>query len=278
MALLPSRKIFDASVPPLPTTAALRAQPAAWAVVFLIGAATILAGALIALTMVFEGELGLWLGVPFLAGLLPAFIFSQRCPAASAPILFITALAPMGVVWQTEVAPLGEIIELASPANIPAGLPVAGYRAPGWRIDAARAQTSDIRARHGSAGDRTVAPLLPPDAKPDDPVALWVVGYAYKSGKIGLWHPAHWPEPGEFARVVGNDLWAAQETALSAAKAQGLRTGAAPIIVVRVDSALGAENAQRNTLVAIVGAVLALWLIASFASVRLEARARRRKA
>jgi hypothetical protein len=272
MALLPSRKIFDPKAPPPSLAPTKTFKPASWPFVFAIGAATILAGAWLALSIVVSGDVGFWIAVPFLAGLAPAAIFSRRCLAASLAIFVIAALPAMAIVWRTHVAPFGEIGVLASGGQIAPDRGAAGYSAPGWRIDAARKAESEIRIRRGSGGVRTVAPLTASGWTPDSPIAIWVVGYAYKSGKIGPTHPAHWSEPGEYARVVGSDLWQARDAALQAAAAQGLSRIAEPIIVVRVDDASAAQREQRNELVETVAAILILWLVVSFAAVRFEIR------
>jgi hypothetical protein len=271
--------MFRLDAPPALATAESvgATKPASWFFVFAIGAITIVLSALLALGLVISGNLGFEIAAPFLAGLAPAVIFSRRCPAAAAAILFITALPIMGIVWLTDVAPIGRIVALADAASVPTDRDVAGYQAPGWRIDTAHKEESQIHVRRGGVGVRTVAPLLAPASAPHDPVALWVVGYAYHSGKIGPRHPAHWTEPGEFARLVGADLGEAQDAALHAAAAQGLATAPAPIMVVRVDDALASERAQAATLIKILLTILGLWLVVSFASVRLEARAAKRR-
>lgn len=182
----------------------------------------------------------------------------------------------MGIAWQTQIAPIGGIVALTDAEGVPAGREIAGYAAPGWRIDLTHKAESRIVVRHGSAGVRTLAPLVGPEWKGKSPIEIWVVGYAYNSGKIGPYHPVHWSEPGEFVRVVGSDLREAQGAALDAAEAQGLKTIAAPIVVVRADNAFEAQRAQANKLIAILAAILALWLLASYAAVRLEARRAKR--
>jgi hypothetical protein len=271
MALLPSRKIFDINAPP-PLALPKTFKPTSWPFVFAIGAATILAGAWLGLSIAVSGNIGFWVAVPFLAGLAPAAIFSRRCPAAAVAILFIAAFPTMAILWQLHVAPFGEIITLTGVGQIAPDRGAAGYGAPGWRIDAAHEAESEIRIRRGSVGVRMVAPLTAPSWTPDVPIVIWVVGYSYKSGKIGPTHPAHWSEPGEYARVVGSDLLQAQDAALHAAAAQGLSSVAEPIIVVHVDDASEAERAQQNELIAIVVAVLILWLVVSFATARFEIR------
>jgi hypothetical protein len=279
MALLPSRKIFDLKAPPPSLAPPKTFKPASWPFVFAIGAATILAGAWLGLSIVVSGDIGFWIAVPFLAGLAPAAIFSRRCPSAAIAILFIAALPTMAIVWRTHVAPFGEIVALPNLGQIAPDRGAAGYSAPGWRIDVAHEAESEIRIKRGGVGVRMVAPLTAPGWTPDIPIVIWVAGYSYKSGKIGPTHPAHWSEPGEYARVVGSDLQQAQDAALHAAAAQGLSSIAEPTIVVHVDDASEAERAQRNELIAIVVAVLILWLVISFASARFEIRraARRRE-
>ena len=270
MALLPSREIFDLAAPPPGPAKAFK--PASWRFVLAIGAATILASAWLALSIVVSGDIGFSIAVPFLAGLAPAAIFSRRCPAAAVAILFIAAFPTMAILWRVHVAPFGEIIALTAGGDIAPNRGAAGYSAPGWRIDAAHEAQSEIRIRRGSVGVRMVAPLTAPGWTPDIPIVIWVAGYSYKSGKIGPTHPAHWSEPGEYARVVGSDLRQAQDAAQHAAAAQGLSAVAEPIIVVHVDDASVAERAQRNELIAIVVAVLILWLVVSFATARFEIR------
>jgi hypothetical protein len=273
MRLLPSRDDLVGGVaspistrPPLPA-------PASFPIVFLIGATAITANALLVLALVVQDELTPWIVIPFLGGLVPARTFSKNCKAAAAPILVLCALTAGAVGIWTAAVPIGHIVNLSGLSTAPANLDVAGYVAPGWRIETIRGVENRLTARRGkTVGTRTVAPLVGPTWSPKDPISIWVAGYAYHSNKIGPYHPAHWTQPGEYQRLVGADLGQARDAADRAAAAQGLINAANPILVMRVDDAHQAMLEAATKLMGILAASLALWLLAAFAACRHEQR------
>lgn len=268
MRFLPSREDFALDVaPPLRVTPA----PASFPTVFLIGLIAILANALLALALAMWGALSPWIVLPFLGGLIPAAMLARRCNAATLPILLLCAVAAGSVGLWTDIAPIGRIVDLSTVAEASAAFDVAGYVAPGWRIDTAHAAESRLTGRRGrTLGTRTIAPLVGPAWTPKDPVSVWIAGYSTPSNKIGPRHPAHWAQPGEYPRLVGMDIDQAQDAALAAAKAQGLVSAPNAAIVMYADDVRAAMFAQAVKLAEILGALLALWLIAAFFSCRRE--------
>jgi hypothetical protein len=267
MRFLPSREDFalDAA-PPLSVPAP---APASLPTVFRIGLIAILASALMALALAVWGALTPWIVVPFLSGLAPAAMLAGRCKAAVLPILLLCAAAAGGVGMWTDVAPIGRIADLSGVADAPADFDIAGYIAPGWRIDTAHESESPITGkRGGTVGRRTVAPLVGPTWTPKDPISVWVVGYSYPSNKIGPRHPARWAQPGEYPRLVGVDLDLAQIAVGDAATAQGLVNTTNPVVVMHADGVRGAMFAQAVKLAEILAAILALWLLAAFLACR----------
>ena len=273
MRFLPSRADFASDVAPPLRVAAPAPAPASFPKVFMIGVIAILANALIALALAVSGALSPWIVLPFLGGLVPAAMLARRCNAATFPILLFCAAAAGCVGMWTDIAPFGRIVDLSGVAAASADFDVAGYVAPEWRIDRAHAAESRLTGRRGrTLGTRTIAPLVGPAWTPEDPVSVWIAGYSYPSNTIGPRHPAHWAQPGEYPRLVGMDIDQAQDAALAAAKAQGLVGAPNPVIVMYADDVRAAMFAQAVKLAEILGALLALWLLAAFFSCRRELR------
>jgi hypothetical protein len=273
MRFLPSRKDFALDAAPQLRVAPYAHTPASFPTVLLIGLIAILANALLALALAVWGALSPWIVLPFLGGLVPAAMFAGRCNAATLPILLLCALAAGSVGMGTDIAPFGRIVDLSDATQAPADFDVAGYVAPGWRVDAAHAAESRLTGRRGrTLGTRTMAPLVGPAWTPKDPVSVWIAGYSYPSNKIGPRHPVHWAQPGEYPRLVGMDSDQAEDAAFAAAKAQGLISAPKAVIVMYADDVRAAMSAQAVKLAEILGALAALWLLAAFLSCRLERR------
>ena len=273
MRFLPSRADFALDAAPQLREAPPAPAPVSFPTVFLIGLIAILANALFALALTVWGALSPWIVLPFLGGLVPAAMLARRCNAATFPILLLCAVTAGCVGMWTDIAPFGRIVDLSGVAAAPADFDVAGYVAPEWRIDRAHAAESRLTGRRGrTLGTRTIAPLVGPAWTPEDPVSVWIAGYSYPSNTIGPRHPAHWAQPGEYPRLVGMDIDQAQDAALAAAKAQGLVGAPNPVIVMYADDVRAAMFAQAVKLAEILGALLALWLLAAFFSCRRELR------
>lgn len=270
MRFLPSREDIARDAP---RSRLASRPPASFAIVFAIGLIAILLDALATLALVMSDALTPWIAAPFLGGILPAAILAKRCNAATFPILLLCAVTAGSVGMWTDIAPFGRIVDLSSSADAPVDFDVAGYVAPGWRIDKAHAAESRLTERRGKiVGTRTVAPLVGAGWTPKDPISVWIVGYAYLSGKIGPRHPVHWAEPGEYPRLIGADLDAARRAAAAAAASQGLFNAPELAIVMYADDVRGAMFAQAVKLAEILAGVLALWLLAAFFASRASKR------
>jgi hypothetical protein len=271
MRFLPSREDFALDAAPPLREARPAPAPASFPTVFIIGLIAILANALLALALAVWGALSPWIVLPFLGGLVPAALLARRCNAATLPILLLCAAAAGCVGLWTDIAPFGRIVDLSDATQAPAAFDVAGYVAPGWRIETAHAAESPLTGRRGKRiGTRTIAPLVGPAWTPKDPVYVWIAGYSYPSNKIGPRHPAHWSQPGEYPRLVGMDSDEAQDAAFAAAKAQGLVSAPNAVIVMYADDVRAAMFAQAVKLAEILGALLALWLLVAFLACRRE--------
>jgi hypothetical protein len=156
------------------------------------------------------------------------------------------------------------VLNLRLVDNIPADAAVAGYTAPGWRIDQSRSLQERLsRGRDNrSHGDRILAPLVGEDWTPAHPVEVWVMGEIRDSGRVLPSHPKFWIEPGgEFVRLIGTDVSGAQLQANRAAKKFGLLTAEEPLIVMRVDSVSEAVTNQYWALLRAAKFPLAAWTL-----------------
>src|SRR5258707_14477268 len=109
MRLLPSRDDLAGDVASPASARPAMPAPASFLNVFLIGATAIVANTLLVLVLVLRDELTPWIVIPFLGGLLPAWIFSRRCKAAALPILVLCALTAGIVGISTDIMPIGHI-------------------------------------------------------------------------------------------------------------------------------------------------------------------------
>jgi len=198
------------------------------------------------------------LGVPLGIGItraLPGLTF----PAMG--LLALTGIAPAFVVD----APLwGRVADLNEIGSIQGSPNIAGYSAPGWRIDQAAALEERVSAGRGnkSYGSRRVAPLVAADWTPERPVEIWVAAETRDSGRMLPWHPKLWSERnGEFIRLVGRDVSGAQLQAGRAAQKFGLHTAAEPVIVMRVPSVAETVTAERLALLRAARVPFAAWIL-----------------
>lgn len=180
-----------------------------------------------------------FIAAAFLMGVVLGAVVARAAPALAFPAMGLLALTGAGPAFIVEAPLFGRIVNLRQVDDIPSSLSIAGYMAPGWRIDETRARKERLTAGRPSReyGHRVVAPLVGDGWTPDHPVEVWVAGEIHNSGRVPLSHPKFWSEPGgEFVRLVGFGLSGAQLQASRAAKEHGLHTAEEPLIVTRTDS------------------------------------------
>jgi hypothetical protein len=200
----------------------------------------------------------------FLFGVVLGIVVSRAMPALTFPAMGLLALTGVGPSFVVDVPLAGRVVNLRLTDNIPAGTTVAGYTAPGWRIDDGRSLQERLSRGRGnrSHGDRRLAPLVGDGWTPAHPVEVWVMGEIRDSGRVLPSHPKFWTEPGgEFVRLVGTDVSGAQLQANRAANKFGLLTAEEPLIVMRVDSVAGAVTNQYWALIRAARFPLIGWTI-----------------
>jgi hypothetical protein len=183
--------------------------------------------------------LGFLLGVPLGIGV------TQPLPGLTFPAMGLFALTSVAPAFVVDVPLWGGVAELRQGNAIPTG--AAGYIAPGWRIDAERSTEERLTAGRNNRGygHRTMAPLVAGGWTPKQTVEIWVAAETRDSGRMLLWHPKFWAEPGgEFVRLVGQQISGAQLAAGRAAEKFKLVTAEEPLIVMRVPSVAGAITDQ----------------------------------
>jgi hypothetical protein len=214
----------------------------------------------------------------FLFGVPLGIAVARPMPALTFPAMGLLALTGVGPAFVVDVPLFGRVVNLRLVDSIPAGASVAGYTAPGWRIDDGRALQERLSAGRGnkSYGDRRLAPLVGDGWTPVHPVEVWVAGEIRDSGRVLPSHPKFWAEPGgEFARLVGKDVSGAQLQANRAAKKLGLLTAEEPLIVMRVPSVMDAIADQYWALLKAARFPLVAWtLLIALAAAFLAWRAR----
>lgn len=230
--------------------------------VFFIGTAAILLQfALGAAFMAYSGA-PYWIAALFLLGV-PLGIFATRTARGLAfPAMCLFALSGVAPVFVVNVPFFGEVVNLRQVDDIPSGWNIAGYTAPGWRIDEDRSMQERLTAGRKSTpyGLRRMAPLVGDGWTPAHPVEVWVMGETRDSGRTPLWHPKFWREPGgEYVRLVGEHVSGAQLQAQRAAAQFGLKTSEEPLIVMRVASIASASSAQYLSLAKSVVFPLGAW-------------------
>ncbi|CAN7484629.1 hypothetical protein LJR220_004393 [Bradyrhizobium sp. LjRoot220] len=204
-----------------------------------------------------------WIALVFLLGL-PLAISVTRARAGlfmpAVAIMTLTGVSPAFVVD----APLwGRTVNLRLVDDIPAGVGVAGYAAPRWRVAtdfAGEARMSGGRGNE-SYGTRRLAPLVGDGWRPEFPVEVWVAGEVRDSGRILTSHPQFWNEPGgEYVRFVGIAVSGAQIIARDAATKFGLKTLDEPLIVTRAPSISGALADQYQAIARTAAVPLLGWV------------------
>jgi hypothetical protein len=214
---------------------------------------------------------GFLLGVPLGIGV------TQPLPGLTFPAMGLFALTSVAPAFVINVPLWGGVAELRRADAIPTG--VAGYAAPGWRIDADRSTQERLRAGRGNEGygHRHLAPLVASGWTPKQPVEIWVAAETRDSGRVLLWHPKFWSEGGgEFVRMVGNGVSGAQLAAGRAAEKFKLTTAGEPLIVMRVPSVAGAITDQYWALARAARWPFGAWaLLIALAAAVIEWRHRR---
>jgi hypothetical protein len=188
----------------------------------------------------------------FLFGVVLGIAVTRAMPGLTFPAMGLLALTGVGPTFVVDVPLAGRVVNLRLVDDIPANFGVAGYTAPGWRIDQRRSLQERLSRGRGnkSHGDRVLAPLVGDGWTPAHPVEVWVIGDIRDSGRVLPSHPKFWAEPGgEFVRLVGTDVSGAQMHANRTARKFGLLTAEEPLIVMRVDSVAGAVANQHWALV-----------------------------
>ena len=187
--------------------------------------------------------LGFLLGVPLGIGV------TQPLPALTFPAMGLFALTSVLPAFIVDVPLWGGVAELRRADAIRTS--AAGYTAPGWRIDTDRTAQERLTAGRNNRGYgyRDLAPLVPDGWTPAQPVTVWVAAETRNSGRVLLWHPKFWAEPGgEFVRLVGQEISGAHLAAGRAAEKFKLTTPEEPLIVMRVPSVAQAITAQYGAL------------------------------
>jgi hypothetical protein len=204
------------------------------------------------------------IGGIFLFGVVLGIAVTRAMPGLTFPAMGLLALTGVGPSFVVDVPLWGRVVNLRLVDDIPADSTVAGYAAPGWRIDGGRSLQERLSSGRGnkSYGDRTLAPLVGDGWTPAHPVEVWVAGEMRDSGRVLPSHPKFWTEPaGEFVRLIGTDVSGAQLQANRAAKKFGLLTAEEPLIVMRVDSVAEAVTNQYWALLRAAKFPLAAWTL-----------------
>jgi hypothetical protein len=187
-----------------------------------------------------------WIAGAFLLGVPLGILVTRPARALGFPAICVFALTAVTPSFIVDVPLWGRVVDLRQVDDIPADSGVAGYVAPGWRIDIERAMQERLTASRGKAyGFRRLAPLVGDGWTPAHPVEVWVMGETRDSGRVPPAHPKFWQEPGgEFVRLVGMTISGARLQALRAAEKAGLRTTPEPLIVMRRDTVAQALDHQ----------------------------------
>jgi hypothetical protein len=200
----------------------------------------------------------------FLFGAVLGIAVTRAIPGLTFPAMGLLALTGVGPSFVVDVPLWGRVVNLRLVDTIPANASVAGYTAPGWRIDQSRSLQERLSGGRGnkSYGDRKVAPLVGDGWTPAHPVEVWVAGETRNSGRVLPSHPKFWDEPGgEFVRLVGRDVSGAQLQANRAARKFGLLTAEEPLIVMRVGAVSEAVTNQYWALLRAAKFPLTAWTL-----------------
>jgi hypothetical protein len=229
--------------------------------VFFLGTAAILFNFALGSALMSLSVMPYWIAGVFLLGV-PLGIFVTRTARGLAfPAMCLFALTGVTPVFVIDVPLYGRIVNLRQVDDIPADARVAGYTAPGWRIDVDRARQEPLTAKGGKAyGLRRIAPLVGDGWTPAHPVEVWVMGETRNSGRILPSHPKYWQAPGgEYARLVGQNISGAQLQAQRTAEQFSLKTSQEPLVVMRVDSVAATLKGQYLSLARALVFPLGAW-------------------
>jgi len=163
----------------------------------------------------------------FLSSVPLGVIAAKPIPLMGFPAIFLTAGICVFSIWLVDT-PLGAVSD-EPPQPFLSEPMVAAYRSDGLRIARDFADESSIFSKSSVVGLRTVAPVVADDWTPGAPARIWVVGYAFRSGKIGPRHPNHWNEPGDLIRLAGADAPLAYHAIAQAQERFGLAGEGEPI-------------------------------------------------
>ncbi|WP_457796227.1 hypothetical protein [Methylocystis sp. S23] len=228
---------------------------------FFAGAAVILLQFALGAALVAFTREPYWIAGLFLLGVPLGVLATRSARGLAFPAMCLFALTGVAPVFFVHVPLHGDVVNLRRVDEIPAGSRIAGYVAPGWRIELDRATQERLTASRGKGyGYRRIAPLVGDGWTPAQPVEVWVMGETRDSGRVVPWHPKFWREPGgEYVRLVGADISGAQLQAQRAAAQFGLRTAEEALIVMRVDSIAAALKDQYLALARALAYPLGAW-------------------
>lgn len=204
----------------------------------------------------------LWAGALFLLGVPLGLYATRTARALGFPAIGLIALTGVLPLFLVDTPLFGRVVNLRQVDDIPADIGVAGYVAPGWRIDSEHSTRENLTAGRGNRhyGFRSVAPLVGDGWTPAHPVEVWVMGETRDSGRTPPIHPKFWTEPGgEYARLVGASVSNVHLQIQRAAQEFGLKTAAEPLIVTRRDTIREAMIAQYVSLARGLVWPLGLW-------------------
>jgi hypothetical protein len=199
----------------------------------------------------------------FLLGVPLGVWITRRLPGLTFPAMCLLAMTASIPAFIVDVPLWGQAANLSKSSAVPTDAAVAGYLAPGWRIDMERASDEILTLRRGHRyGTRRLAPLVGETWTEGKPVELWVAGETRDSGKMLFSNPQFWNQQGgEFVRLVGTDLSVAQHQAGRAADTFGLLTSSKPVIVMRASSVADAIAAQYAELARSIQIPMTIWTI-----------------
>lgn len=183
----------------------------------------------------------------FLLGAPLGIAATAAAPGLAFPVMGILALSALAPALIVEAPMWGRTIQLRLVDDIPRHAGIAGYEAANWSIDISRTHEETLTAGRPRSryGVRRLAPLVGDGWTPAHPVEVWVAGEIRDSGRVRLWHPQFWSEPGgAFVRLVGIELSSAQLHAGRAAARLGLIAAPEPLIVMRAPSIAQAQIDQ----------------------------------
>lgn len=203
-----------------------------------------------------------WIVGVFLLGLPLAISVTRSRPGLFMPAVAIMALTGVSPVFVVDAPLGGRTVNLRLVDDIPAGVGVAGYTAPRWRVAGEFAGEARLSGGRGSKsyGTRRLAPLVGDGWRPELPVEVWVAGEVRDSGRVLASHPQFWNEAGgEYVRFVGVAVSGAQIIARDTATKFGLKTLEEPLIVTRAPSVAGALADQYRAIARMAAVPLLAW-------------------